>query len=147
MVRSNIRDENTNVPSVFRLRHENSQMPCKALLCMGPVKLGDVVHSSLPLRFSGENPHSLWMFHILISEQLDRQTNQDHTLPTDQLSEGFAGVHIRRLLCVPAFQRRCPLSRRVYPCFLCSLRAESVSHSFLCCHSPALFLTHGKILN
>lgn len=44
------------------------------------------------------------MFHILVSEQLDRQTDQDHTLPTDQLSEGFISVHIRHLLCVPAFQ-------------------------------------------
>ena len=64
LIQSNSRDENTNVPSVFRLRHENSQMPCNALLCVGPAKLGDAVHSSLPLRFSGEHPHSLWMFHL-----------------------------------------------------------------------------------
>lgn len=47
----------------------------------------------------------------------------------------------------PCLSGRRPLSHRVHPCFLCSLRAESVSHSFLHHHSPALFLAHGKTLH
>lgn len=96
--------------------------------------------------FRREPWNSLPMSHTLLSEQLDRQTDQDHALPTDQLSEGFLRVHRRRLLRVPVFQGRRALVIMCL-CPLYSLRAGSVSLSFLYCHGPALLLTHGQIPN
>lgn len=85
-------------------------MPCKALLCVGPVKLEMCPLLSAAEVVSGENSPALsWWLAPLISEHLDRQTDQGPRPPHGPADEGFLCVHRRHLLCVPVFQRRHPL--------------------------------------
>lgn len=147
MIRSNIIDGNTKFPSVFRLRHENSQMPCKALLCVGPAKLGNAVHSSLPLRlFQGRTPTLSWcLIPSSLSILTDRQTKTTPSPWTSWARDSC--VCTEALTMCPRLSGKAPLGHRVCLCPLYSLRAESLPRSFLYCQSRALFLTQGKIPN
>ena len=148
MIWSNIRDENTKFPSVFTLRHENSQMPCKALLWVGPAKLVDAVHSSLPSRlFQGRT--------LKLSPNVSYpplwttwQTDRPRPCPPHGPAErGIPPCTQKALTTCPRLSGTTPRGHHGCLCPLYGLRAESVFLSFLYCHGPALLLTHGKIPN
>ena len=107
LIGSIIREVNTNFPlnSRWDRRIHRFFTALTVWRWEGPGKLLEGIHPSLPVRLFQGKPHSL-MFHILFSEQHDRQTDQGHALPINQLSVCFH-VYIRHLLGVPVFQRRC----------------------------------------